>query len=114
MKHVYTSIFTLVLLTISSNCFAQGPNGSGTYYQSADGKKGAELKTALWAIIKENHQILTYGSLWEHYKTTDIRADEKIWDMYSDITDYTPVSSGQSSYPNEGSGYNREHSFPAP
>ena len=112
MKHVYTSIFTLALLAISSNSFAQGPNNSGTYYQAADGKKGAELKTALWAIIKENHQILTYGSLWEHYKTTDIRADEKIWDMYSDITDYTPVSSGQSSYPNEGSGYNREHSFP--
>ena len=52
MKHVYTSIFTLALLAVSSHSFAQGPNNSGTYYQAADGKKGAELKTALCAIIR--------------------------------------------------------------
>ena len=51
MKHLYTSIFTLALLAISSPIFAQGPNDSGTYYQAADGKKGAELKTALCGII---------------------------------------------------------------
>ena len=36
---------------ISHQVWAQGPNGSGTYYQAADGKKGAELKTALKDVI---------------------------------------------------------------
>ena len=113
MKHVYTSFLTFTLLTLTATTsFAQGPNDSGTYYQAADGKKGAELKTALCAIIKENHQKILYDDLWGYYTTTDLRDDGKIWDMYSDITNYTPVTKGQSSYPNEGSGYNREHSFP--
>ena len=72
MKHVYTSIFTLVLLTISSNSFAQGPNGSGTYYQAADGKKGAELKTALCGIIY-NRTERTYKQLWTDFYTTDAK-----------------------------------------
>ena len=41
MKHVYSSIFTVALFTLSAfNAYAQGPNDSGTYYQAADGKKG--------------------------------------------------------------------------
>ena len=63
MKHVYTSIFTLALLAISSNSFAQGPNGSGTYYEAANGMKGEELKTALCAIINP-HTQRTYGRSW--------------------------------------------------
>ena len=113
MKHVYTSFLTFTLLTLTaSSLYAQGPNDSGTYYAAADGKNGAELKTALFGIIKENHQKILYDDLWGYYTTTDLRDDGKIWDMYSDITNYTPVTKGQSSYPNEGSGYNREHSFP--
>lgn len=113
MKHVYTSFLTFTLLTLTATTsFAQGPNDSGTYYQAANGEKGADLKTALFGIIKENHQKILYDDLWGYYTTTDLRDDGKIWDMYSDITNYTPVTKGQSSYPNEGSGYNREHSFP--
>ena len=113
MKHVYTSFLTFTLLIFTATgVYAQGPNESGTYYAAADGKNGAELKTALFGIIKENHQKILYDDLWGYYTTTDLRDDGKIWDMYSDITNYTPVTKGQSSYPNEGSGYNREHSFP--
>ena len=113
MKHVYTSFLTFTLLIFTATgVYAQGPNDSGTYYAAAEGKNGAELKTALFGIIKENHQKILYDDLWGYYTTTDLRDDGKIWDMYSDITNYTPVTKGQSSYPNEGSGYNREHSFP--
>ena len=40
-----------------------------------------------------------------------MRSDGKIWDMYSNITSYTPGNTGGNS--KEGAGYNREHSFPA-
>ena len=38
-------MFTAALFMLVQ-MFAQGPNNSGTYYQSADGKKGSALKTA--------------------------------------------------------------------
>ena len=43
----------LLSLFIAGVCaaWAQGPNDSGTYYQNADGKKGAALKTALCGVI---------------------------------------------------------------
>ena len=43
---------SFLLLSLLALCaWAQGPNNSGTYYQDANGKKGAELKTALSSII---------------------------------------------------------------
>ena len=115
MKHVYTSIFTLALLAISSNSFAQGPNGSGEYYKPADGKKGAALKTALCGIIY-NRTERTYDDLWTDFRTTDKRADGKVWDMYSGISNYTFGTDQAGNYSGEGENnggkYNREHSFP--
>ena len=89
---------------------AAAPNGSGTYYQNANGKKGSALKTALCGIIY-NRTEKSYNYLWTAFFTTDVRSTGKIWDMYSNITNYTPVTSG-SSYSVEGDCYNREHSFP--
>ncbi len=80
------------------------------YYQNADGKMGAELKTAMSGIIY-NRTEKSYDDLWTAFQTTDVRSDGKIWDMYSNITNYTPVTSG-SSYAKEGDCYNREHSWP--
>lgn len=103
---------TLVLLTITLCTWAQGPNNSGSYYQAADGKKGAELKTALCGIIY-NRSERTYAQLWEDFKTTDVRNDGKIWDMYSGTTNYEPGGPAQgANYKKEGDSYNREHSFP--
>ena len=113
MKHVYTSFLTFTLLTLTTSLFAQGPNDSGSYYAAADGKKGAELKTALCAIIYNRTSERTYKQLWTDFQTTDKRGDGKVWDMYSNITNYTFVTdqdSGNHSY--EGKAYNREHSFP--
>ncbi len=91
--------------------FAQGPGNSGTYYRLADGKKGSELKTALWSVIKD-HTQRSYNQLWEDFKTTDKRSDGKVWDMYSSITNYTFGVDQAGSYKVEGDAYNREHSFP--
>ena len=100
----------LLVATATIIVQAAAPNGSGTYYQNANGKKGSALKTALRGIIY-NRTEKTYNYLWTAFQTTDVRSDGKIWDMYSNITNYTPVTSG-SSYSAEGDSYNREHSFP--
>ncbi len=111
MKHLYTSIFTLVLLAISSPIFAQGPNDSGTYYQAADGKKGAELKTALCGIIYSRTER-TYKQLWTDFQTTDKKENGKVWDMYSNLREMTFVTDQAGNYKKEGDVYNREHSWP--
>ncbi len=81
-----------------------------SYYAPADGKKGEALKTAMCGIIYDRTEK-SYDYMWTAFQTTDVRSDGKIWDMYSNITNYTPVTSG-SSYSKEGDCYNREHSWP--
>lgn len=111
---MYTkNISRLCLLAILNLCsvvlLAQIPAG---YYSAAKGKSGKALKTALHGAIK-SHVARSYDNLWDDYKTTDVRADGKIWDMYSNITSYVPGGSAQGkNYRKEGDSYNREHSFP--
>ena len=106
-------VISAVLMLVCSSSFAQGPNDSGTYYQAADGKKGAELKTALCEIINP-HTQRTYGQLWTYFQTTDKKDNGKVWDMYSTMREMTFVTdqTGQAGYKKEGDNYNREHSFP--
>ena len=87
-----------------------GDDPTTDYYAPADGKKGADLKTAMSGIIY-NRTEQSYDGLWSAFFTTDVRSDGKIWDMYSNITSYEPVTSG-STYSKEGDCYNREHSWP--
>lgn len=99
-----------VLASVSS--FAQGPNDSDTYYQSADGKKGAALKTALCGIIY-NRTERSYGDLWTDFKTTDARPNGKVWDMYSNMVEFEFGTNQDTGSGNkEGQYYNREHSMP--
>ena len=113
MKRTYLFILaTLVAVVVN----AAAPTGSGTYYSAADGKKGEALKTALCGILWETryNPALSYNELWTAFHTTDVRSDGKIWDMYSDNTNYEPGGSAQGhNYSGEGDSYNREHSFPA-
>ena len=112
MKHVYSSFFTVALFTLSAfNAYAQGPNDSGTYYQDANGKKGAELKTALCGIIY-NRTERTYKQLWTDFQTTDKKENGKVWDMYSNLREMTFVTDQAGNYKKEGDVYNREHSWP--
>ena len=50
MKQRSTLLMMMVLAAISG--WAQ-PNGTGDYYQKADGYKGKSLKTALYEIINK-------------------------------------------------------------
>lgn len=100
------------MLCMAAQMFAQGPNGSGTYYQPANGRKGQSLKTALYGVITK-HTNVGYDGLWSCYHKTDRRADGKLWDMYSNTTNFVIGGSAQGhNYSKEGDGYNREHSMP--
>lgn len=102
----------LVACSLSATLWAQGPNDTGTYYQAADGKSGAELKTALCNIINP-HVQRTYAQLWTDFGQTDLRDDGYIWDMYSGVTNYTlGTDQNKGSMSGEGDNYNREHSMP--
>ena len=102
---ILLSLFAVVM----GHMWAQGPNNTGTYYQSANGKKGSELKTALFNIIK-NPGVVSYSGLGEKYKLTDKRADGYLRDWYSNITNYTWTGSNGNS--SEGAGWNKEHTVP--
>ena len=109
--------FTAWLLAMTATGWAQGPNDSGTYYQAADGKKGAELKTALCGVVynrEEGGDLNTaYKALWTHFRTTDAKPNGKVWDMYSNKVEFefgTNQDTGSGNQ--EGQYYNREHSMP--
>ena len=80
------------------------------YYDAAIGKSGRTLQTTLSDII--DHNDPGYDSLWDIYKTTDRRSDGKVWDMYSNTTNFTFGNDQCGSFSSEGDCYNREHSIP--
>lgn len=109
--------FAAWLLAMAATSWAQGPNNSGTYYKNADGKKGAELKTALCGIIYNRDEggdlSSAYKALWTHFQSTDARPNGKVWDMYSNKREMTfGVDQDTGSGNQEGQYYNREHSMP--
>ncbi len=112
MKKTYFLITLSYLLSLFT--LAQIPSG---YYDAAEGLTGEDLKTELYYIIKD-HNVQSYGSLWDHYYTTDDKPNGKVWDMYSDNPDGTPPyeytfgSNQCGNYNSEADCYNREHSFP--
>lgn len=83
---------------------AQIPSG---YYNNAANKTGDELKVALHNIIKD-HTKIGYDNLWNAYGTTDLDANGKIWDIYSNYR-YTLGTNQCGTYKKEGDCYNREH-----
>ena len=99
---IFLSSF-LLLLTLAVT--AQIPAG---YYNSAIGKKQAELKTALHLIIKTAN-VPSYGSgtgsTWAAFAKMDVRPEDgTVWDMYSNNH---VAFNGNSA----ASGMNIEHSF---
>ncbi len=107
------SLLTICLLAAATlGIWAQGPNGSGTYYIDANGKSGSELKTALKTIISKQSRNPSYDDFLELYKQTDSRPDGKVRDWYSNITNYTHIKDKAGNYQGEGDVYNREHLVP--
>lgn len=112
MKQTLLSLLLITILVITK---AQAP---ADYYNTATGKTGATLKTALYDIIKD-HTVVSYTpGVWNAFSTTDRKANGKVWDMYSDVPggtlpyEYSMGSNQCGSYSGEGDCYNREHSFP--
>ena len=87
---------------------AQIPDG---YYKSLKGKKGAELKTAIYHIIKDA-KVLSYGSgkgkTWWGFWDTDRDERGYFIDRYSAVNEWVK-STSQGAL---GAGMNIEHSFP--
>lgn len=77
-----------------------------SYYAAANGKKQAELKTALYHIIG-NPDVMGYGSLWSGFYETDRLDDNQVIDRYSNDKRYF---SGKST--TAVSGMNKEHGIP--
>jgi len=100
---LFLALFLLLFVT-----FGQIPQG---YYSAAEGKKQTELKIALSQIISNGYVQRTYDDLWKDFKTTDVRPDGKVWDMYSNCN-FTFVSSQCGNYKGVCDCYNREHSLP--
>ena len=113
MKKILLSLWVIVGLP-GWLLVAQPPAG---YYRDAEGLTGLALQQALHNIIDE-HKVLSYADLWDCFKTTDVRKDGTVWDIYSDTPGKTPpyvylISTNQcGNYAREGDCYNREHSFP--
>ena len=99
--------FAALLSSLALPAMADEPDG---YYEQAYGKSGYALKTALHQIIRD-HASLSYDALWDAFRTTDVREDGYVWDMYSDC-DFRFGSNQCGNYKQEGDCYNREHSFP--
>ncbi|MBP7151139.1 MAG: endonuclease [Paludibacteraceae bacterium] len=100
----YIKKISVVFLTFFSfSLSAEIPEG---YYQSAEGKTGAELKTALHNIIRQhiilNYDTSTYVWWYTYFKATDWHPDGYFWDMYS--------NNKRSTY--NGNLMNREHCMP--
>ncbi|MFH1865975.1 MAG: endonuclease, partial [Candidatus Eisenbacteria bacterium] len=88
------------------------------YYDSAEGLLGETLQAALHAII-DNHAVQSYQYSWTAFMTTDDKPNGKVWDIYSDIPggvppyEYTFIVDEGGIGGVEGTGYNREHSWPS-
>lgn len=112
MNKIRLMVLAMILATI--NLSAQIPSG---YYNDAEGQTGTQLRQTLHNII-DNHYSQSYTALWTHFRDTDKKPNNKVWDMYSDVPGGTPpyefsfVTDQCGSYQNEGDCYNREHSFP--
>lgn len=105
MKKLYL-LFTASMAVLT--LFAQPRPG---YYAATKGAKGYALKTAFHKIVG-SHKDRGYNALWTAYKTTDRRPDGKVWDIYSNATNYDHDHDRGGNYKREGDCFNREHTVP--
>ncbi len=112
-----TDLFGNSMDNVSDIFYFYGGNVPDGYYDGTEGLTGDTLRLALHNII-DNHTSLSYTFLWTAFYTTDDRPDGTVWDMYSDVPDgvspyiYEFGIDQTGSGGVEGTGYNREHSWP--
>lgn len=101
-------------LLIASLLVCIGMQAEDCLYPELDGKKGEEIRTALYNKIKD-HTVLTYSGVWASATGVDDRKDgtNNIWDMYSNcIFDKWNDKCGSGESTEDCECYNREHSVP--
>ena len=103
----FRSMLLLLLIIVGGSISAQIPSG---YYNTATGKTGDELKTALHDIIK-GHHVVSYGGMLNAFAYTDCKPNGMIWDIYSNV-EYSPSTGLCGDYEQEGDCWNREHTWP--
>lgn len=92
-----------VALLFTAAAFIASADIPAGYYNSLSGKSDAELKTAVFNLVRNFTKVSSYSALPTYFQQTDVYPDSRRWwDMYSDIPLYAPSFSG----------LNREHSFP--
>ena len=84
------------------------------YYNHAYGKSGYALQAALSGII-DDHNVLVYGSdypggLWYAFRTSDVRPDGTVWDIYSNCS-FIPWEDGHVAGSGECTCTQQEHTF---
>lgn len=107
MKKKYIQIVLTAIGIASFGFYLRAAVPAG-YYYAADGKSGADLKTALHRIVSVAH-TLDYGSgqgaTWEGFSRTDRLGDGSVWDRYSSEVRYFDGYKAVD-------GMHIEHSFP--
>lgn len=102
-------------LLIASLLVCIGMQAEDCLYPELDGKKGEEIRTALYNKIKD-HTVLSYSAVWAKNSGVDNRKDgtNNIWDMYSNCTFSKWDNCDNSNYDTDVlcECYNREHSLP--
>jgi len=103
--------YRAILVGIFISTFYLGQGQPAGYYDAAQGLTGENLQNALHGII-DNHTVKSYDYIWTAFQSTDVNANGKVWDMYSNCS-FTFVSDQCGNYSDECDCYNREHSFPS-
>lgn len=102
MERIFISVAIAAMAVVATDAYAGYPTG---YYNSLEGKCGAELMQAVKKVVR-NHTAIPYGdSTWDVFLDTDVRivnGTKCWWDMYSNNN--VSVSSGHP-------GMNIEHSI---
>lgn len=107
MTNLRSLLSGLAALFAGMAVYAAAP---AAYYKDAEGKSDKTLYMALGDIIN-SHNAKSYDYLWTAFKTTDVDADGRIWDMYS-TKRWRAGGEQCGNYSSIGDCYNREHSFP--
>jgi endonuclease I len=111
-------LFSNAMSSVAVPFYYYGGDIPAGYYDPAEGLLGEALRGALHDII-DGHTSIGYTSIWTAFYTTDDKDNGKVWDMYSDVPGGVPpyeydfgVDEGGTAG-TEGTGYNREHSWPS-
>ncbi len=108
MKRLYRLMLALAsAMSLPFSAVAEAPDG---YYSSCEGKTGEALLKALASVVS-SHTNVGYDGLWDVYRTSDVRPDGTLWDIYT-TKHWNSNFTKCGNYKLIGDCVNREHSMP--